>query len=183
MRSLLRRIKICCRQDPQRIHVLVSVNMIHPPHSALRAGITHLTGTPTLKGATTAPGRVRRATGGFTLVEIMIVVGVVGLLTALAVPALHHVRAKAERAIVLNTLRQLFNAKEYYYTAEGTDSIPSLEALKQSSYCSSSLRYSLGNPPGGWHFVWPSGAGKSVEAREKKGSPPVIVQKLVYPDM
>lgn len=56
---------------------------------------------------------------GFTLVEIMIVVLIVGILSMLAVVALRRVRDHAVRSALENNLRQLYQAKEYYFADQG----------------------------------------------------------------
>jgi prepilin-type N-terminal cleavage/methylation domain-containing protein len=49
---------------------------------------------------------------GFTLVEIMIVVAVIGLLAALAIPSFQKAREESQRVACLNNLRQMSGAKE-----------------------------------------------------------------------
>ena len=49
--------------------------------------------------------------GGFTLVEIMIVVAIIGLLAAIAVPNFVRARSKAQQNACINNLRQLDGAK------------------------------------------------------------------------
>jgi prepilin-type N-terminal cleavage/methylation domain-containing protein len=48
-----------------------------------------------------------RGLGAFTLVEIMIVVAIVGMLAAIAVPSFVRARARAQSASCVNTLRQI----------------------------------------------------------------------------
>jgi prepilin-type N-terminal cleavage/methylation domain-containing protein len=65
-----------------------------------------------------SPSRRRR---GFTLVEIMVVVVIVGILSSLAVTGIHKVKGAATRAIVMNNLRQIYQAKEMYISSGEAD--------------------------------------------------------------
>lgn len=51
---------------------------------------------------------------GFTLVEIMIVVAIIGLLAAIAVPSFVTARTKSQASACLNNLRQIDGAKDLY---------------------------------------------------------------------
>ena len=57
---------------------------------------------------------------GFTLVEIMIVVVIIGLLAAMAIPAFQKVRSTSQDKAVTNNLRQLAAAAQQYMLETGS---------------------------------------------------------------
>jgi type IV pilus assembly protein PilA len=70
---------------------------------------------------------------GFTLVEIMIVVVIIGLLAAMAIPAFQKVRASSQDKAVLNNLRQLSSAADQYFLEKGATSVSSSELVGTNS--------------------------------------------------
>jgi type IV pilus assembly protein PilA len=64
-----------------------------------------------------------RSSKGFTLVEIMIVVVIIGLLAAMAIPAFQKVRASSQDKAVLNNLRQLAAAADQYFLENGQSQV------------------------------------------------------------
>lgn len=57
---------------------------------------------------------LKRNTKGFTLVEIMIVVAIIGLLAAIAVPNFVQARTNARRSACINNLRLIDAGKEQW---------------------------------------------------------------------
>ncbi|MBN1673875.1 MAG: type II secretion system protein [Kiritimatiellae bacterium] len=63
----------------------------------------------------------RSSRSGFTLAEILIVVGIIGLLAALVVPAVINARMESHKSVCLNALRQIDSAKEQWAFATGSE--------------------------------------------------------------
>ena len=75
-----------------------------------------------------------RSTKGFTLVEIMIVVVIIGLLAAMAIPAFQKVRQSSQDKAVLNNARQLSAAADQYYLENGVSSVASTDLVGATNY-------------------------------------------------
>lgn len=88
---------------------------------------------------------------GFTVVEIMTVVAIVGILSSLALPALMRVKHKSEDTLALNTLRQLYDAKEMYFTEDGAGkAATTVPKLVKAGYVSHSLEAATQHNIGAW---------------------------------
>ena len=73
-------------------------------------------------------------TKGFTLVEIMIVVVIIGLLAAMAIPAFQKVRTNSQDKAVLNNARQLSAGADQYYLENGVSQVVISLLLGPTSY-------------------------------------------------
>jgi prepilin-type N-terminal cleavage/methylation domain-containing protein len=67
-------------------------------------------------------------TRGFTLVEIMIVVAIIGLLATIAIPNFVRARLKAQQSACINNLRQIDGAKQTWALENhaGVNAVPTL---------------------------------------------------------
>lgn len=75
-----------------------------------------------------------RNTKGFTLVEIMIVVVIIGLLAAMAIPAFQKVRQSSQDKAVLNNMRQLGSAADQYFLENGTSTVLRTSLIGADAY-------------------------------------------------
>jgi prepilin-type N-terminal cleavage/methylation domain-containing protein len=71
------------------------------------------------KGSTAMKLKNYRRTGAFTLVEIMIVVAIIGLLAAIAIPNFVKARETSQQNVCVNNLRQIDAAKDQWALEKG----------------------------------------------------------------
>src|SRR5438477_4698833 len=69
---------------------------------------------------------------GFTLVEVLVVIGIIGVIVGLLVPAMASFKAESHSSVCLSNLRQLYVAIQTYRT-QTNDLLPFTEPLPAPS--------------------------------------------------
>lgn len=110
------------------------------------------------------PPRPRRQ--GFTLLEIIVVVVLVGLLTTIAIPSFGQIQRQSRVALVANDLRAFHLGLETFYTTEGEwpPNQPTAEEFPAGAREFLPVQYSYETPIGGryrWRLLNPTNPKKT----------------------
>ncbi len=97
------------------------------------------------------PARRRRA--GFTLLELIVVIAVIGILATIALPALRNVPRRAAEAVLKTDLRAMRDVIDQYYADKGNYP-PSLEALVEAGYLRAIPVDPITKDAGTWQVVY-----------------------------
>lgn len=89
-----------------------------------------------------------RRTHGFTLVEIMIVVAIIGLLAVLALPSFMRARKESMKQVCIQNLRHISGGKDQYILGHN-GTVPTMADLtpemnKQTPICPAGGTYDIG---------------------------------------
>ena len=82
---------------------------------------------------------------GFTLVEIMIVVAIIGLLAAIAIPNFVRARTRSQMNACMNNLRQLDGAIQQYAIENNASGAASVSSTKIQPYLGRSSSGTIAN--------------------------------------
>src|SRR5271154_6871265 len=96
-------------------------------------------------------GNIRNSRAAFTLVEIMIVVAIIGLLAALAIPGFVKARKQSQGRRIMNDCRQMDSAIDQWSVNSGIADGTTVDSVAAGTYLKNAwfVNDLLGNPYGG----------------------------------
>ncbi|MGB8635513.1 MAG: type IV pilin protein [Rhodanobacteraceae bacterium] len=113
-------------------------------------------------------GDPRRLAAGFTLLELMIVVVIIAVLSAIAIPAYDRYGYRARRADGKDQIMRMANQQERYYTANNAYDISASAQDSEKGYYNVSI--ASGGSSGGAQSYVITGTPQSDQADDKCGN-------------
>ena len=111
-----------------------------------------------------------RRAGGFTLIELIVVMAIIALLLTIAVPRYWHSTDRAKEAVLKEDLAQMRVAIDQYHADRGKYP-DSLEDLVDRKYLRTIPRDPMTDSTTSWIVVSPSDAGEGAVYDIKSGAP------------
>jgi prepilin-type N-terminal cleavage/methylation domain-containing protein len=120
----------------------------------------------------------RLSTGGFTLVELMVVISIIGLLVTLLVPVVSSARLIAAKAATTKTIKDLSMGLENYKGDFG-EYPPSRPSWKTGNIPKGQMHRGAANLV--WYLCGPAGNGWGVDAAGQMPSYPNVTMRMSRP--
>ena len=115
---------------------------------------------------------------GFSLVELLIVVGIIGIISAIAVPNLISSKRSANEASAISTMRLLFSAQNTYRATAGSGSFGDFGDLETAGLIDSVVGASDTVPKSGYLFTNAPVSAVNFPAFDATGEPTIYTGAL-----